>query len=522
MPGAESLPRAYRVPRPTPASEAWSGPLYFCAMLGTLLLGATYEVCLRQTLAFGSGELGSGRYLGVASGLFAVPVGALMGRRLKRRAQQSLVPMCLASALCVALSSPILFLGFSLTNTTLLRVAVPVSTGLCVGASAVVAHAALGKLWRQLSLLPRLLDPLRLAATLLIALSAAALAPRLGLIRSSLLLAGLLSLTGFWYCRLFEFLERRPLLRSRSLEIASSALGVLCAAGFALSEGWVSRSQLAYFQHPVLQAHSGRSETIVTAGPVGLQFFVDRALRFADVDGYRYFEALVHPALAAHHAPRRVLVLGVGDGFASREILRHDSVELIHLIAEDRRLVRLAQTAGWLRERTADALLSPKLRLTESEPIVWLSDNHEPYDIIVVDLPDAAAPRWGKNYTRYFYRRLAAHLAPRGIAAVQGTPIFEAPRSFANIEASVQAAGLSTLAYRVAVPSIGEWGFLLASRGPLPIPSSLNLDTRYLDDTILGALFAIPVDSRAEGGPPSTLYDQRLLSLLREELTQPQ
>ena len=40
-----------------------------------------------------------------------------------------------------------------------------------------------------------------------------------------------------------------------------------------------------------------------------MRLFLNGNLQFHSRDEYRYHEALVHPAMAAHGAPRRVLVL---------------------------------------------------------------------------------------------------------------------------------------------------------------------------------------------------------------------
>ena len=64
----------------------------------------------------------------------------------------------------------------------------------------------------------------------------------------------------------------------------------------------------------------------------GYRLFLNGNLQFAERDEYRYHEALVHPAMAAQGAPRRVLVLGGGDGMAVREVLKHPGVEQVTLV----------------------------------------------------------------------------------------------------------------------------------------------------------------------------------------------
>src|SRR5260370_7142247 len=67
-----------------------------------------------------------------------------------------------------------------------------------------------------------------------------------------------------------------------------------------------------------------------------LRLFLNSHLQFSSRDEYRYHESLVHPGLAAVPAPRRVLILGGGDGLAVREILKYPQVESIPLVDLDR------------------------------------------------------------------------------------------------------------------------------------------------------------------------------------------
>jgi spermidine synthase len=62
---------------------------------------------------------------------------------------------------------------------------------------------------------------------------------------------------------------------------------------------------------------------VLTRWADDVRLFLNGHLQFSSRDEYRYHEALVHPALAAHPAPARVLILGGGDGLAAREILRY-------------------------------------------------------------------------------------------------------------------------------------------------------------------------------------------------------
>jgi len=56
-----------------------------------------------------------------------------------------------------------------------------------------------------------------------------------------------------------------------------------------------------------------------------------------------YHEALVHPALVAHVEPKRVAIIGGGEGATLREVLKHASVEEVVMVEIDEELVELCR-----------------------------------------------------------------------------------------------------------------------------------------------------------------------------------
>src|SRR5207244_812552 len=80
---------------------------------------------------------------------------------------------------------------------------------------------------------------------------------------------------------------------------------------------------------------SAYQRIVLTRWTDDLRLFLNGHLQFSSRDEYRYHEALVHPAVAAHAAPRRVLVLGGGDGLAVREIVKYPAVQSVTLVDLD-------------------------------------------------------------------------------------------------------------------------------------------------------------------------------------------
>jgi spermidine synthase len=65
---------------------------------------------------------------------------------------------------------------------------------------------------------------------------------------------------------------------------------------------------------------------IVESGAYGKALVLDGKWQSCTGDEFLYHEPLVHPAMIAHGNPKKVLILGAGEGATVREVLRWKSV----------------------------------------------------------------------------------------------------------------------------------------------------------------------------------------------------
>ena len=214
----------------------------------------------------------------------------------------------------------------------------------------------------------------------------------------------------------------------------------------------------------VVHYELGRIQTLKqTSSQDGFHVFVDNRLRFSTLDQQRWAHALTRPALARLQCPRRALVFSQGEGLIERELLLDACLASIHSIVRDRLVLNAAQRQRWWSSLIGDAWRSPRVTIQEMDPARWLLvTDPQPYDLIIVDLPDPDDFVNAKYYTRFFYRQLQRRLQSGGIVVVQATSSLRSPRTFASIRATLEAAGFVTLPYRAALVTLGEWTFLLA------------------------------------------------------------
>lgn len=72
-------------------------------------------------------------------------------------------------------------------------------------------------------------------------------------------------------------------------------------------------------------------------------FFLDGTAQSVSDFEKEFHEALVHPAMFAHDGPRRVAIIGGGEGATLREVLKHNTVEHVKMIEIDEMVVQVAK-----------------------------------------------------------------------------------------------------------------------------------------------------------------------------------
>ncbi|MEQ1535844.1 MAG: polyamine aminopropyltransferase [Burkholderiaceae bacterium] len=342
------------------------------------------------------------------------------------------------------------------------------------------------------------------------------LVPHLGLIRTGLLFGLLNAAVAIWALWLFRFELRQFKAHALACGLTLAAL----AAAFAGADRITTLAEDKFYQDRIVfTAASPYQRIVVTQGKLGHRLFLNGNLQFAERDEYRYHEALVHPAMAAFSAggPKRVAVLGGGDGMAVREVLKYASVESVTLVELDPAMTKLFSEQSTLVKLNGGALTSPKVKVVNTDAFGWLESSADTFDVIIVDFPDPTNFSIGKLYTNSFYALLDKRISASGYAVIQTTSPLVARKSFWTVAATIESVGLTATPYHAHVPSFGEWGFIIASRRPWHQPKSLPVGMRFLDLPSLPVLFDFPLDMARVPAEVNRLSNQVLVTTYEEE-----
>jgi spermidine synthase len=237
-------------------------------------------------------------------------------------------------------------------------------------------------------------------------------------------------------------------------------------------------------------------EVVETTGH-GRLLLIDGMTMVSERDEFVYHEMIAHPALFLHPRPRRVLVIGGGDGGTVREVLRHKGVETCVLVEIDGLVVAASRR---FIPQTAAALSDKRARVLIEDGVKFVAETSEKFDVVIVDSTEPFGPAKAL-FGPEFYKNVKRILTERGVVASQaGSPCYEIStiqnllRITVKIFPIVEVCLFNNLTY----PG-GLWAFTFATKGLHPvrdfIPArvrSAKLKLRWYNAEIHVGSFALP------------------------------
>jgi len=478
-------------------------PLLFLNVFVIATCGLIYELLAGTLSSYVLGDSVTQFSIIIGVYLFAMGVGSWLSRFIDKNLAERFVEIELGVAVVGGFSTPLLFLSFAhLSYFGIVLYGIVFVIGVLVGLEIPLLMRILKDELDFKDLISRVLAFDYLGALVASLLFPLFLVPKLGLNRTSLLFGILNAAIGIWGTWLLL-----PLLRGNItfLRIKGAIVIVLLAIAFIKADKLTTLAEDALFMDNIIFARSSPYQRIVvTKGKTGYALFLNGNLQFNSFDEYRYHEALVHPAFAAYQGePKRVLVLGGGDGLALREIEKYPSVEFIQIVDLDPEMTKISYSVPALGELNHHSFDDPRVHLTNADAFVWLdSTQTEPFDIAIVDFPDPNNFALGKLYTTRFYNLLKSKLKPDSAVVIQTTSPLIARQSFWCIVKTLEAVGFSVRPYQTTVPSFGIWGYALAKLEPFEPPTKPpgGIELRFLNDNSFASMFEFSSDTSRPPG----------------------
>ncbi|MEU5309533.1 polyamine aminopropyltransferase [Streptomyces sp. NPDC021562] len=534
-PAPPGAPPPWGAPAPLPVRPGTGRLLVLACVFVCAACGLVYELELVALASYLIGDSVTQASVVLSVMVFAMGIGSLGAKRLRWHAAAGFAAVEAALALIGGCSAMALYAVFAWTGgwgglwasgPRCLLVAFSLAIGLLIGAEVPLLMELIQRIRRQ--------DAGGAVADLFAADYVGALVgglafpflllPVLGQLTGTLLTGTVNVVAG---ASLVLGLFRRDLSRRArwTLVVANlTVLGVLASAAVLVDDFERAARHAVYGDDVRVALQTDVQEIVLAGGTRGrpLDLFLDGRLRVGGRDERRYHEALVHPAMNGPHA--RVLILGGGDGMAAREVLREPGVRRVDVVELDAGLIRLARRDPALAALNGHAYDDPRVHVATADAFRWLRETPRyGYDVVIADLPDPGITASAKLYSEEFYGLARRVLAPGGRLVVHAGPVQARPRTFWTVAATMRAAGLTPVPYRVLGHDAGftpgpdrsagesraphDWGFLLASADGREPRLRLAPDAPPLRTLTQRALTHDALPTPTTSLPASTLVD---------------
>ena len=166
------------------------------------------------------------------------------------------------------------------------------------------------------------------------------------------------------------------------------------------------------------RGHSDFQDIVVAdSKEFGRMLVLDGVFQTSIKDEFMYHESIVHIPMFLHPNPKRVLIIGGGDGGSAREAVRHPEVESVAMVDIDGKVIELSKQYF---PEISKAMLedNPKLTVTVGDGIAFMRQAENYYDVIIVDCSDPVGPGEGL-FTYDFYKDTFKALKDDGIFVQQ-------------------------------------------------------------------------------------------------------
>jgi len=221
----------------------------------------------------------------------------------------------------------------------------------------------------------------------------------------------------------------------------------------------------------------------------GRMLILDGIVQLTEKDEFFYHEMLTHVAMHAHPEPRRVAVIGGGDGGVVREVLKHRTVEKIYFVEIDEEVVK---TSRKFFPSVSSGIDDPKVDLKVMDGADFMKDHAEGIDVIIVDSTDIIGIA-RSLFTEDFFRSVQRALRKDGLFVTHSESLHFHLDIVVEVQEILKRAFPVVDLYTAPIATYpgNWWAFAIGSKSPDPraLRRPFEIDTRYYDDEIHGQAF---------------------------------
>jgi len=194
----------------------------------------------------------------------------------------------------------------------------------------------------------------------------------------------------------------------------------------------------------------------------GRMLLLDGVVQLAQKDEFIYHEMLANCPLFSHPNPKKVLIIGGGDGGILREVLKHN-IEKVILCEIDKKVIEISKK--YLPFVSKNAFNDKRVEIFYEPGQDLIKRYRNFFDVVILDVTDPSTlsfPLLGKKFTK----DLILALKKRGIVAYQSGGIDSFFKWIKRLYWLYKKYFQSVKVFRFNVPSFleAEWSFIMAGK----------------------------------------------------------
>lgn len=269
-----------------------------------------------------------------------------------------------------------------------------------------------------------------------------------------------------------------------------------------LNAGWTQRFDVerVLFEHRTDHQHL----VIFESTTFGRVMALDGIVQTTERDEFIYHETLTHVPMFSHPDPKRVLIVGGGDGAMLREVLRHQSVERVTQVEIDQAVIDMC--VEHLPNHSAGAYDNPRANIVIDDGANFVREaraNGTHFDVIISDSTDPIGPGEAL-FESTFYADCHGCLAAGGVMGTQNGNAFGQVEELQTTARRMGSTFADMTFFSAAIPTyIGglmyfAWGTDDLSLRQVPEATlrqrfdAAGFTTRYYTPAVHKASFALP------------------------------
>ncbi len=226
-------------------------------------------------------------------------------------------------------------------------------------------------------------------------------------------------------------------------------------------------------------------EIMVIRNPhFGKMLILDGVVQITERDEFFYHEMLTHVALHAHPAPKKVIVIGGGDGGAVREILKHKTVEKVYFIEIDEEVINVSKK---FFPTVACDVDESRVEIKCMDGAEFVRGRNSDIDVVIVDSTDIVGFATSL-FTKEFFTSIKNCLTENGFYVTLSESLHFHKDIVIEVQETMNGVFPLTDIYTAPIATYAGnwWTFSVGSKGlsPREMRQKFDIKTKYYSDEI--------------------------------------